>query len=274
MFVRSRIWVVTGGGSGLGRELVLQLLDRGARVAAVDVRAEPLAETARLAGAGDRLSTHVADIADQEAVSLLPEAVVHAHGAVDGLINNAGIIQPFDTVDELDDSVGQRVLDVNLRGTLAMCRAFLPLLRQRPVAHLVNVSSMGGVFPFPGQTVYGASKAGVKLLTEGLYAELRDTPVAVSVVIPGAMQTGIVESSGVAAPAAAGAGSRMPLTPADEAARIIIDGIECNRLHIYVGKDALLLGLAIRVMPRTAINLIQDQMKKMLAQPERADAPS
>ena len=85
----------------------------------------------------------------------------------------------------------ERVLDVNLQGTLNMVTAFLPLLLERPEAHIANVSSMGGFFPFPGQTVYGASKAAVKLLTEGLYAELLDSQVRVSVIMPGAVSTSI-----------------------------------------------------------------------------------
>ena len=94
---------------------------------------------------------------------------------VDGLINNAGIVQPFVPFADLDQAAIDRVLDVNLMGTINMSRAFMPVLLSRPEAHLANVSSMGGFFPFPGQTLYGASKAGVKLLTEGLYAELLDT---------------------------------------------------------------------------------------------------
>ena len=168
MKVNGKVWVVTGGGNGMGRELVLQLLRKGARVAAVDVRPEGLVETAAMAAAGDRLSTHVVDITDRDAVDGLPEQVVAAHGTVDGILNNAGIIQPFVPVAVLDRSAIERVLDVNLMGTLNMVKAFLPALLERPEAHIANVSSMGGFFPFPGQTVYGASKAAVKLLTEGL----------------------------------------------------------------------------------------------------------
>ena len=152
----------------MGRELVLQLLRRGARVAAVDRDPAGLDDTAEAAGAArSRLSTHVVDITDRTAVQELPAEVVAVHGVVDGLINNAGIIQPFVPVAELDDATIGRVLDVNLMGTLHMVRAFLPRLVSRPEAHLANVSSMGGFFPFPGQTIYGASKAAVRLLTEG-----------------------------------------------------------------------------------------------------------
>jgi NAD(P)-dependent dehydrogenase (short-subunit alcohol dehydrogenase family) len=272
MKVEGKVWVVTGGGSGMGRELVLELLRRGARVAAVDVRADTLQQTVDLAAAGDRLSAHCADITDRDATSNLVEDVVAVHGGVDGLINNAGIIQPFVPVVQMQDRDIDRVLDVNLVGTIRMVRAFLPALLERPEAHLVNVSSMGGFFPFPGQTMYGASKAAVKLLTEGLYAELLDTQVSVSVVMPGAVATNITENSGVVMPggaAAAESSAAARSTPADAAARIILDGVERDRLHIYVGRDAQLMSLAIRIAPRRAIELVQKQMKKLIepAQP-------
>jgi NAD(P)-dependent dehydrogenase (short-subunit alcohol dehydrogenase family) len=272
MKVEGKVWVVTGGGSGMGRELVLELLRRGARVAAVDVRADTLQQTVDLAAAGDRLSAHCADITDRDATSNLVEDVVAVHGGVDGLINNAGIIQPFVPVVQMQDRDIDRVLDVNLVGTIRMVRAFLPALLERPEAHLVNVSSMGGFFPFPGQTMYGASKAAVKLLTEGLYAELLDTQVSVSVVMPGAVATNITENSGVVMPggaAAAESSAAARSTPADAAARSILDGVERDRLHIYVGRDAQLMSLAIRIAPRRAIELVQKQMKKLIepAQP-------
>lgn len=270
MKVVGKVWVVTGGGSGMGRELVRLLLVRGAKVAAVDIRGEALAETAALADAGSRLSTHVLDITDRNAVESLPEEIVAAHGAVDGLLNNAGIIQPFAPVSDLGYDAIQRVLDVNLMGTVHMVKAFLPLLLERPEAHIANVSSMGGFFPFPGQTIYGASKAAVKLLTEGLYAELRDTNVRVSVIMPGAVATAITENSGIAMPVDPTAAGGFPMTPADVAARIMVEGIERDRLHIYVGRDARMMGLAIRIAPRQAIGFVQKKMKQLAPQQEPA----
>lgn len=266
MRIRGKVWVVTGAGNGMGRELVLLMLTRGARVAAVDVSAAGLEETARLAGAGERLSTHVLDITDRAGVEALPAQVVAAHGTVDGLLNNAGVIQPFLPVTELDDAAIGRVLDINLMGTVHMSRAFLPLLAERPEAHLANVSSMGGFFPFPGQTMYGASKAAVKLFTEGLYAELLDTNVSVSVIMPGAIATEITTNSGVATPEAAdGAEGSVRMTAPDRAARIMLDGIEKDRLHIYVGTDAKLMSIAIKVIPKAAIRFVKTQMAKAMA---------
>ena len=126
-----------------------------------------------------------------------PREIIAAHGQVDALINNAGIIQPFVPLAELDFATVDRVLQVNLYGTIHMVQAFLPYLKSRPEAHLANVSSMGGFVPFPGQTMYGASKAAVKLMTEGLYTELLETAVEVSVVMPGAVDTEITVHSGV-----------------------------------------------------------------------------
>ena len=152
------------------------------------------------------------------------------HGAVDGLINNAGIIQPFVTIEDLDYATIERVLDVNLMGTIHMVKAFLPHLMARPEAHIANVSSMGGFLPVPGQVMYGASKAAVKLLTEGLYAELLDTNVGVSVIMPGAVATNIAQNSGVSVPGEAEAAdaSNYPTTSAPDAARIMVDGIEAG----------------------------------------------
>ncbi len=146
--------------------MVLNLLRRGARVAALDLKADALAETVPLAGAGKRLTVHEVNVADAERVAALPEEVIAAHGTVDGLLNVAGIIQPFVKFAELDRAVMERVMDVNFWGVVNTTQAFLPHLLKRPAASVVNVSSMGGFLPVPGHTVYGASKAAVKLLTE------------------------------------------------------------------------------------------------------------
>jgi NAD(P)-dependent dehydrogenase (short-subunit alcohol dehydrogenase family) len=192
MKVKEKVIVVTGGGSGMGRELVLLLLQKGARIAAVDINPDTLQETVSLAlNSKDRVSTHVTNITDKNAVEALPDQVIAAHGAVDGLINNAGIIQPFVRINDQDYDAINRVLNVNLYGLIYMTKAFLPYLLKRPEAHIVNTSSMGGFLPVPGQTIYGASKAAVKLLTEGLNSELLDTSVRVTVVFPGAIATNI-----------------------------------------------------------------------------------
>ncbi len=196
MKVQNKTIVVTGGGNGMGREIVLNLLSKGANVAAVDMNEAALQETANLAGdKKDKLATFVLNITDKKAVDALPQQVIARFGAVDGMINNAGIIQPFVRLSQLEFDAIERVLNVNLYGTIYMLKAFLPYLLERPEAHIANVSSMGGFLPVPGQTIYGASKAAVKLLTEGLYAELLETNVGVTVIYPGAIGTNIAANS-------------------------------------------------------------------------------
>jgi short-subunit dehydrogenase len=269
MKVHDKVWVVTGGGNGMGRELVLLLLTKGARVVAVDINAKNLAETATLAGERAKaLETAVLDITDRKAVAELPDKVVARFGSVDGLINNAGIIQPFVRMNELGHDVIDRVFNVNFHGTLNMTKAFLPRLLGRPEAHLVNISSMGGFVPFPGQVLYGASKAAVKLLTEGLASELAGTGVKVTVVFPGAVLTNITANSGVtgmpAPPAAAGKKpSMIGVAPAD-AAKIILKGVERNRVRVLVGTDARIMDFLSRLAPRIAARLIEKVMRPLL----------
>ena len=267
MNISGKVLVVTGGGNGIGRQVVLEALRRGARVAAIDIRDESLAETAGIAVAGDRLATFVVDITDRDATAALPDQVMAAHGAVDGLVNVAGIIQPFVKLNDLDYGTIERVINVNMYGTIHMVKAFLPVLLERPVAHIANVSSMGGFLPVPGQTIYGASKAAVKLMTEGLYAELLDTKVGVSVIMPGAVATEITANSGVDIPGGEemAQDSRIKTTSPEDAARIILDGIESNELHIFVGRDAKTMNLMTRVSPKRATHLIYRQMKQLLS---------
>jgi NAD(P)-dependent dehydrogenase (short-subunit alcohol dehydrogenase family) len=98
----NKVVVVTGGGNGIGRQVVLELIRRGARVAAVDIRQDSLADTANLADAGERLAVFAVDITDRTATRALPDSVIGAFGTVDGLVNVAGIIQPFVKLNDLE----------------------------------------------------------------------------------------------------------------------------------------------------------------------------
>jgi short-subunit dehydrogenase len=266
MKVKNKVIVVTGGGSGIGRELVLALLKKGARVAAVDISAENLAGTTQLAGdLASALSTHVVNITDKEAVNALPEAVIAAHGAVDGLINNAGIIQKFLPFKDLELKDIERVMDVNFYGTLYMTGAFLPYLLKRPEGYIANVASMGGFLPVPGQTIYGASKAAVKLYTEGLHSELRSTNVGVSIIFPGATATNIAANSGVMVEGQQdNAEMKYKTTPANVAADAIVEGIEAGKYRVLIGSDTKTMDFLYRLMPKRAAGIIYNQMKDLL----------
>jgi NADP-dependent 3-hydroxy acid dehydrogenase YdfG len=146
--------VVTGAGSGMGREIALELVRRQAKVALVDFRKETLAETVKLVQAlGGQCSSHVLDVSDAKAVLALPVEVRKSLGEADVLINNAGIIQQFVKVNELTLEDAHHVMNVNFTGPLMLTKALLPSLMARPVAHILNVSSMGAYAPVPGQSV-------------------------------------------------------------------------------------------------------------------------
>jgi short-subunit dehydrogenase len=264
MQLQDKVFVVTGGGNGIGREVVLALLARGARVAAVDLRADSLEETERRAAAVDRLSCHVADTTDRMRVLALPAEVVARHGQVDGLLNVAGIIQHFVPFADLSFEEMERVLAVNLWGVLHTTKAFLPHLVTRPESCVVNVSSMGGLAPVPGQTIYGASKAAVKLFTEGLYAELLDSPVAVTVVFPGGVGTEIAANSGAEVPGQRDSDLAVSLTSPQDAARQIVEGVERGSYRVVIGRDARMLDRISRLAPRRATELVAKKMAALL----------
>lgn len=266
MKVQNKVIIVTGAGSGMGRELVLYLLAQGAKVVAIDIDESALKETVSLSGANiDALKTFVVDITNRQSIEELAEKVLKQYGTVDGIINNAGIIQPFVKVNDLSYEMIERVINVNLYGTLYMIKTFLPHLLTRPEAHIVNISSMGGFLPVPGQTIYGASKAAVKLLTEGLHSELAKTNVSVTVVFPGAVNTNILKNSGLDLPRPEQGQKAPPIVSPAKAARIIIEGMENNRYRILVGKDSKMMDFFYRLNPKSAARLIAKQMNGLLS---------
>ncbi|KAA2215766.1 SDR family NAD(P)-dependent oxidoreductase [Maribacter flavus] len=260
MKVKDKVFVVTGGGSGMGRELVLQLLKKDARIAAIDINVDSLLETKSLAGVlTGNLKIYALDITDKKLVGDTLETILNEFGYVDGIINNAGIIQPFKALNDLDYSTINKVFDVNFWGTLNLTKILLPHLLERPEAHIVNISSMGGFFAFPGQNIYGASKAAVKLFTEGLIQELRETRVQVSVVFPGAIRTNIMQNSGLKE--SVGEMENNNTLSASKAAAIIIENIEKDKQRIFVGNDSRLMDYMYRINPNWAMRFIAKKMK-------------
>ncbi len=202
-----KIAVVTGGGSGMGRELVRQLVAEGCNVAMCDVSASGLAETLRLCEAaglpqGLRITAHIADVSSEPDVLRFRDEVVaqHATDRIHLLFNNAGISGGGSLiVNEREE--WDRTFAICWGGVYLNTRAFLPLLRAADEAHLVNTSSMNGFFASVGpdvpHTAYSAAKFAVKGFTEALIADFRmNAPhIKVSVVMPGHIGTGIRTNS-------------------------------------------------------------------------------
>lgn len=269
MKVNGKVLVVTGAGNGMGREVALELLRRGAKVAGLDLKPEWLAETKNLAGENaHNFYGYECNISDRNWVLSMPEKIQAEVGPIDALVNVAGIIQPFVKINDLDFEHIDRVMHVNLYGPINLIKAFLPGLLTRPEAHILNVSSMGSYAPVPGQTMYGATKAALNMLTEGLRSELKETNVSLTLVWPGAIGTNISANSGVSfgsgelTEAQKKAAARV--TAPALAGKMMVDAIESKANRIYIGSDAKTMGNLTRLAPDFAANLIYKNMKSLL----------
>ena len=201
-----KLAVVTGGGSGMGRELVLQLAAEGASVATCDLNADAVAETAELAAkeapTGSRISTHICDVSKESDVERFRDEVVEQHGTdhINLLFNNAGIGGGGSFLTSSREE-WERTFGVCWGGVYLCSRAFVPLLVASDEGHLINTSSVNGFWaslgPGTPHTAYSAAKFAVKGFSEALLEDFRvNAPhVSVSVVMPGHIGTDIVINS-------------------------------------------------------------------------------
>ncbi len=261
MNIKNKIVVVTGAGNGVGRELAMLLLDKEAIVVAVDINNDGLSETYKASGKHRNLCIYQTNIASLEEVKHLVIDIKRRYGKIDLLINNAGIIQPFLPISEIRYELIEKIMNVNFYGMVYMTKEFIPLLEKSNRGYIVNVSSMGGVSPVPGQAVYGASKAAVKLFSEALYAELKGSKIGLSVIVPGGIATNIMKNSDldmkekdIDAKA-----MKILLTP-KRAAELIIKCVKKEKFKMTIGKDAKVLMLLYKFAPKFAITF----MKKMI----------
>ncbi|MAD27022.1 SDR family NAD(P)-dependent oxidoreductase [Halopseudomonas aestusnigri] len=256
MQIKDCVAVLTGAGSGIGRALAVALARSGCHLALVDLNPDSLAETATQARAlGARVSEHPTDVSDRSAVAALPSAVVAEHGSVDLLINNAGVALGG-TFDQVSEENFDWLMSINFDAVVTLCRAFLPLLRQRPEARIVNISSLFGLITPAGQTAYCASKFAVRGFSNALRLELTNTNVGVTVVHPGGVATAIATSarspdceSDAEKQRKLARANRLLRMPPPKAAQIILRGIERNKPRVIVGNDARILSWLERLMP-------------------------
>ena len=256
MQINDCVAVLTGAGSGIGRALALALAQKNCHLALADLNTDALAETAAQARAlGVRVSEHRLNVADREAVAALPEAVMAEHGKVDLLINNAGVALGGN-FDQVSTENFDWLMSINFDAVVCMCRAFLPLLKQRPAARVINISSLFGLITPAGQTAYCASKFAVRGFSNALRLELKDTSVGVTVVHPGGVATAIASSA--RSPegeteaqwqAKLARAQRLLRMPPSKAAHIILRGIERDKARVLVGNDARIVSWLERLLP-------------------------
>lgn len=242
-------WVlVTGAGSGIGRATALAFAEAGARLVVTDLQADRLAALrALLMQRGTECIAETVDVSDAAAMQAFAERVHAQVPALDVLVNNAGIgyLGPF-LGTPLE--VWQRVLNINVMGAVHGCMHFLPRMQQAGgVRHIVNVASLAGVAPAPNMSAYAASKHAIMGLTEGLALELRlaGSPIGVTTVCPGIINTDITKAAG-AVSASIGAAQQHKLQSYYEAqgvgpevvAAAIVDGVRRGRSLVLVGPFA------------------------------------
>ena len=191
--LKGRNAVVTGGAQGIGRAIAERLLDSGAVVALWDRDAALLAEAARELASRGEASTAVLDVTDAEAVAAAFASTVERHGAVDVMVNNAGIAGPTMPSWEYPLDEWRSVVDVDLNGVYYCCRAALPHMRERGYGRIVNVASIAGKEGNPNAAAYSAAKAGVIALTKSLAKETADRNIAVNCITPAAAKTRIFD---------------------------------------------------------------------------------
>jgi NAD(P)-dependent dehydrogenase (short-subunit alcohol dehydrogenase family) len=247
-----KVVVITGAGSGIGRQLALQAAERGALIALSDWDEVGLVETARLvqtrmptAAAG--LRTDKLDVRDRQAVHDYARSVREAFGRVNVVVNNAGVALHGDFEETSYDDFGW-VIDVDFWGVVHGTKAFLPHLIESGDGHVVNLSSVFGLVGVPGQTAYNAAKFAVRGFTEALRQEMlvARRPVQVTCVHPGGIRTAIARnarttSSHDQAQVAAHFDAKLAKMPPDRAAEIIWAGVLADKPRVVVGNDAKVL---------------------------------
>lgn len=245
----SRVVVITGAGSGIGRALALDLAARGARLAISDVDEAGLHETAALvqSATAQTVDLAVLDVSDRAGMDAYATAVASRFGRVNVVVNNAGVALSGDFL-EVSYADIDWVMGINFSGVVNGTKAFLPHLIASGEGHLVNVSSLFGLITTPGSAAYCASKFAVRGLSESLRQEMLvgRHNVGVTVVHPGGVRTPIVRkarrSAGTADDegAAAATFDAFARTMPERAAQLIVRGITARKPRVLIGADARL----------------------------------
>ena len=242
--------VITGAANGMGADIARLLATRGAHLALIDHDSAALAALA--AELGDaRVTRHVVDLRDDDAVFAAATEITAAHPRVNALITCAGSSM-LGNLDQLTMEEMRWLTDVNLWGTVSITKALLPALRAAPAAHITHFASVYALAAPAGRIPYALSKFAVRGFSEALRHELEGTTVSVGAVYPAGVRTGIILHGRYAAaidPDAAAAQAAMYHTdPADAAARIV-RATERRAARTMVGREARLIDVLTRIAP-------------------------
>lgn len=266
--------LITGAGSGLGRELALAYAQRGERVACVDLYADRAEETRRMLSGGGHLAL-VADVGSDAAMAALKAQVMGAWEGLDVLVNNAGIASGGNLA-EVSAAEWQRTMNVNLHGVARGVREFVPLMQAQRSGVVINVASFAGLAGAPGLGAYGVAKAAVVALSEGLRAEMHPYGVKVSVLCPSFFKTNLLQSvqGPESLPIKHIAARLMEQSPIDAAwvARYTIEESEGGRFLLLPHRDTRLRWWLKRHFPSIYFRQLLKYLGKAVAR-ERPQIP-
>lgn len=270
---KNKVAAITGAGSGIGRSLALALARRGCHLALSDVNETGLAETVKmLSSTGVKVTSQRLDVANKKAVFAWADKVAADHGKVNLIFNNAGVALGS-AIDGGSYEDFEWLMDINFWGVVHGTKAFLPYLKDSGDGHVINTSSLFGLMSVPSQSAYNASKFAVRGFTEALRQELEMQKVNVSAtsVHPGGIKTNIARAArmdgnsignlGMSANSSEKFEKLFSTTP-DEAAEVILRGIQKNSRRVLIGKDAVMLDLMVRLFPSSYQKLVALSSKR------------
>jgi len=257
--LKGKVAALTGAAAGIGRNLAVVLANEGCNLALADINDKGLSETAEIvSGKPVKMSSAVVDVSKREQVYKWADDVVKDHGQVDMVINNAGVAV-YETLENVSYEDFEWVFGINFWGVVYGTKAFLPHLRNRPEGHIVNISSINGMVPFPFNGPYNAAKFALRGFNKTLIQELKDSAIHVTSVHPGGIKTDIARKMRFHKHSAhnlthadiAEIFDFVSMTTAEEAARKIINGVKKNRERLFIGYDARFIDSMSRLMPVT-----------------------
>jgi short-subunit dehydrogenase len=238
-----RTVLVTGASSGVGEAAARLFAEEGARVLLVARTASALETIAK--EIGERATAIPTDVSDGDQVQALVNRVLHDAGDLHVLVNNAAFNHRGELLDA-DPAALAHIVDVNLKAPILLTRAFLPHLVKHAKANVVNVASIAGQVPLPGEATYSATKFGLRGFSMSIAEELRETSVRVSLVSPGPIDTGFLTDDIDAVPDLV---FSQPMSTAEEVARAVLDCAHDGRLERTLPRLSGTLATAGYLMP-------------------------
>ncbi|AXQ22770.1 SDR family NAD(P)-dependent oxidoreductase [Acinetobacter wuhouensis] len=269
-----KVAAITGAGSGIGRQLAIQLAQQGAHLALSDMNEQGLIETLNLLKDYPvKVSITKLDVANREAVYAWAESCFNEFGQINLIFNNAGVALAS-TVEGMSYDELEWIFNINFWGVVYGTKAFLPYLKQSGEGHIINTSSLFGLTAQPSQSAYNATKFAVRGFTESLRQELEieNAGVSATSVHPGGIRTNIANSArmsdsiralGMNPEKASRSFNKVLKTPPEVAAKVILDAVKQDKARVLIGNDAKILDLIQRVTPSHYAKTVDFLTKKL-----------